>query len=146
MKNIKWNWGTKLTIAIIMFMSLIIGFGIASFQNDINLVEKDYYPKGQVYQTRLNSINNAISQRENFEISQNESEVYLTLPSIKADTASIYFFRPSNTTLDRVFDISKGDTIYSFNKNAFSHGKYILKVYWEVNKTSYYFERDFFFN
>lgn len=146
MKNIKWNWGTKLTIAIIMFMSLIIGFGIASFQNDINLVEKDYYPKGQVYQTRINSINNAVSQRENFEILQNESDVSLTLPSIKADTASIYFFRPSNTKLDRVFDISKGDTIYSFDKNTFSHGKYILKVYWEVNKTSYYFERDFFFN
>jgi hypothetical protein len=143
--NIKWNWGTKLLIAIILFMALIIGFGIASFQNDVNLVEKDYYPKGQVYQTRLNSINNAVSQRENFKVIQHENAVTLKLPSIKADTASIYFFRPSNTELDRIFDISKGDTIYHFDKKAFSHGKYILKVYWKISETSYYFERDFFY-
>ncbi len=44
--KIKWNWGTKITIAIILFVSMILGFVYTATQNPIILVEKDYYPKG----------------------------------------------------------------------------------------------------
>lgn len=140
----KWNWGTKIFIAIVLFMALIIGFVIASFQNTVNLVEKDYYPKGQVYQTRLDEIKNATSLRDKFIIENNETAVVLTLPDLNADTASINFFRPSGTNFDRLFDISSGDTIYEFPRNEFIRGKYKIKVYWKSDGIANYFERDFF--
>jgi len=143
--KINWNWGTKLFIAIVLFMSLIIGFVIFSFNNDVNLVEKDYYPKGQEYQQRLNEIKNASLKRDFFKIEQLAEGVTLNCPDLQADTASIYFFRPSDNKLDRIFDISSGDTIFMFGNSGFKRGKYLLKVYWNSDNVGYYFERDFFF-
>lgn len=140
----KWNWGTKIFIAIVLFMALIIGFVIASFQHTVNLVEKDYYPKGQIYQTRLDEIQNAVSIRDSFVIEKGGDNILLTLPEINADTASITFFRPSSTKFDRVYDISSGDTIYKFAKNNFIRGKYKIKVYWKSKGEANYFERDLF--
>lgn len=141
----KWNWGTKIFIAIVLFMALIIGFVIASFQNTVNLVEKDYYPKGQVYQTRLDEIKNAITLRDSFIIEKSETAIVLSLPDLNADTATINFFRPSETNLDRLYDISSGDTIYKFPRNEFIRGKYKIKVYWKSEGIANYFERDFFY-
>ncbi len=140
----KWNWGTKLFIAIVLFMALIIGFVIASFQHRVNLVEKDYYPKGQFYQTRLDEIKNAVQIRNSFIFEKGETSIILRLPLINADTASVYFFRPSNTSYDRMYDISRKDTVFEFANNEFIRGKYKIKVYWESEDTGYYFEKDFF--
>jgi len=140
----KWNWGTKLFIAIVLFMALIVGFVIASFQQTVNLVEKDYYPKGQVYQTRLDEIKNAVPLRDSFIFEKGETSIILTLPLINADTASVYFFRPSDTKFDRIYDISTGDTVFEFARNEFIRGKYKIKVYWKTNGKANYFERDFF--
>jgi hypothetical protein len=141
----KWNWGTKIFIAILLFMALIIGFVIASFQHTVNLVEKDYYPKGQIYQTRLDEIKNAVPYRDSFIIEKDESNIILTLPEINADTASITFFRPSGTKFDRIYDISSGNTVYKFANSKFIRGKYKIKIYWKSKGTANYFERDFFF-
>jgi len=141
----KWNWGTKIFIAIVLFMALIIGFVIASFQNTVNLVEKDYYPKGQVYQTRLDEIKNAVTLRDRFIFENSENSIILTLPDLNADTATINFFRPSGTNLDRLYDISSGDTIYKFPKKEFIRGKYKIKAYWKSDGIANYFERDFFY-
>lgn len=143
--KINWNWGTKLFIAIVLFMSLIIGFVIFSFNNDISLVEKDYYPKGQEYQQRLNEIRNASLKRDFFKIEQITDGIILKLPELQSDTASIYFFRPSDNKLDRIYDISSNDTTFVFTKTGFKRGKYLLKVYWNSDNIGYYFERDFFY-
>jgi hypothetical protein len=142
----EWNWGTKLVIAIILFMSLIIGLVIVSFQNDISLVEKDYYPKGQVYQTKLDETKNAVDLRDSFIIEKNSAFVELSLALYNADSASIYFFRPSNKQLDRIYDISSGDTVYKFPNSNFARGKYSVKVYWRTADKGHYFDREFFFD
>lgn len=142
----EWNWGTKLVIAIILFMSLIIGLVIVSFQNDISLVEKDYYPKGQVYQTKLDETKNAVDLRDSFIIEKYSDFVKLSLPLINADSASIYFFRPSNKQLDRIYDISSDDTVFKFSNSEFARGKYNVKVYWRTAGKGHYFDREFFFD
>lgn len=127
-------------------MLMIIGFVIVSFKNEINLVEKDYYPKGQEYQQRLNEMKNASLKKELFSFSQTNSGIKINLPLLNADTASLYFFRPSDTKLDRIFDISSNDTVYNFDAGNFQKGKYKLKIYWNSDDIGYYFEKDFYFN
>jgi hypothetical protein len=143
--NIKWNWGTKLFIAIVLFMSLISGFVVFSFKNEISLVEKDYYPKGQEYQQRLNEMKNASLKKDFFLFTQTKNGIMANTPVLKADTASMLFFRSSDKKLDRVFDIASGDTSFMFENDNFEHGKYIVKVYWKSDNIGYYFERPFFF-
>lgn len=46
----KWNWGTKLMIGMLCFMSFIVILGVLMFNSkDDALVDKDYYEKGLDY-------------------------------------------------------------------------------------------------
>ncbi len=145
--KIKWNWGTKLTIAIILFMSLIFFMVYMSTQYPIDLVEEDYYPKGLKYQERIDEISNARPVASQVRAFQNSDAVVVTFPEINPDTGTITFYRPSNIHLDRVYEINT-DSLQqmSFPKSEFKKGKYYLKIYWEENDRGYYIEKPFYFN
>lgn len=143
----KWNWGTKLLIAIIIFMSFIFMLVYMSTQNDISLVEKDYYPKGLKYQDRINEIANAKPFRSEFTAVQNGNYVKVNFPQIKPDTGTIVFFRPSGKAHDRIFQIElDSTTTMIFPKSEFVKGKYLMKIYWHEGEKDYYFEKPFYFN
>jgi hypothetical protein len=143
----KWNWGTKLLIAIIIFMSFIFVLVYLSTQNDIFLVEKDYYPKGLKYQDRIDNIANAKPLRNQFKFQQLENDVTVTFPNIAPDSGTITFFRPSGTSYDLIYQIDP-DTAMTmrFPKSRFIKGKYLIKIYWRENDTGYYYEKPFYFN
>lgn len=143
--NIKWNWGTKLAIWIIAFIVFMLSLVYMTTKSDINLVEKDYYPKGQVYQTRINAINNAIDINAVFSTSQDENNIIINLPDIQVDSGSILFFRPSANSLDRTYElIMVDDRRLVFPIDNFEHGKYILKINWFYSNKEYYVEQVFF--
>ena len=145
--NIKWNWGTKLTIAIILFMSWILFLVYLSTQYPIDLVEEDYYPKGLKYQERIEEIRNARPFFKMVKTFQENDFVVVTFPDIRPDTGTITFYRPSDIHLDRVYDIRTDSTQkMSFPKKEFRKGKYYLKIYWEENGKAYYIEKPFYFN
>jgi hypothetical protein len=147
MKNIKWNWGTKLLIAIIIFMSFIFVLVYKSANNDIMLVEKDYYPKGLKYQDRLDEIENARPIAQQLKVYQETENLVVAFPEIYPDSGTIYFFRPSNTELDFTAILSPDDEFtMSFPKSTFQKGKYVLKISWIKNDTSFYIEKPFYFN
>ena len=143
--KIKWNWGTKLLIAIIIFMSFIFFLVYLSTQNAISLVEKDYYPKGLKYQTRIDEIKKADLAKEQFNVIQENGLIVLSIPEINADSGSIVFFRPSDQLLDFTSGInpdSLGRMYFPYNN--FKKGKYLIKVHWYENGEGYYIEKRFF--
>lgn len=143
----KWNWGTKLLIAIILFMSFILVFVFLSVKNDISLVEKDYYPKGLKYQDRIDEISNAQPYFNSFLFQQNEDEVLITMPEINPDTGTIVFFRPSGVAYDRTYNIMIDSTHFMhIPLKEFKKGKYIVKVYWREAGKGFYVEKPFYFN
>lgn len=147
MGKIKWNWGTKLLIAIIIFMSFIFVLVYKSVNNEIFLVEKDYYPKGLKYQDRLDEIENARPIAQQLKVYQETENLVVSFPEIHPDTGTIYFFRPSNTDLDFTHKLSlRSDFTMSFPKTQFRNGKYILKIFWKENDTSFYIEKPYYFN
>jgi hypothetical protein len=144
--KIKWNWGTKLTIVIVMFMLLILSFVYRSFQRDVNLVEKDYYPKGLAYQQRIEEQKQGRHFEHQVSVVQKEGKVIVNLPQMIPDSGMVLFFRPSS----RKEDIRKSmphDTIQQivFEANKFKQGRYILKLYWEQDAKKYYIEKTFNF-
>ncbi len=147
LKKIPWNWGTKLVIAIILFMSFIFIFVYLSIQNPIDLVEKDYYPKGLKYQTRIDEIEMAASLKDDFIISQDNGFIILSIPEIHPDSGSIVFFRPSDHLLDFASNIQpdSSNKMY-FPVQEFKTGMYVLKVHWYENKAGYFVEKKFFIN
>jgi len=145
--KIKWNWGTKLVIAIILFMGFIFILVYLSTQNTIDLVERDYYPKGLKYQTRIEEIKNASMYFDHFDIKKEDSQMVLSIPPIDADSGSIVFFRPSDQTLDFASKIQPDTAGFMyFPINEFEKGLYVMKVHWFKNTDGFYIEKKFFVN
>jgi hypothetical protein len=143
----KWNWGTKLLVAIILFMSFILVFVFLSVRNDISLVEKDYYPKGLKYQDRIDEIANAKPFFNDFTFSRENNAVVITLPEISPDSGTIVFFRPSGLELDRSY-LMKFDSTFLMHipQSEFTKGKYIVKIFWREADKGFYIEKPFYFN
>lgn len=144
--KIKWNWGTAIFIAIAMFMVFIFTLVYMSTNNQINLVEKDYYPKGLKFQDRIEEVKNARQFEHKFKLLQKEDHIQLTFPEIYPDTGTVVFFRPSDTQSDRTFSINP-DSLWtmSFPANEFIRGKYVLKVHWKEDGKGYFIEKSFYF-
>lgn len=145
--NLHWNWGTKLFIAIVIFMSFIFVLVYLSARNQIDLVEKDYYPKGLKYQDRIDEINNAAPFRNSLIIEKLNNQVVVFHNILRADTGSIYFFRPSDNKLDQtfIFQPDSSGRIY-FDAQAFKKGKYLVKLFWKDAGKAYYIEKPFNYN
>ena len=145
--KIKWNWGTKIIIAIILFMSFIFVLVYLSTQNPIDLVEKDYYPKGLKYQTRIDEIKNANYVSDSFDIVREDNYMVFTVPQVESDSGTIVFFRPSDQSLDFATNMQANFTgqMY-FPIDQFEKGLYILKIHWFNNAKGFYVEKKFFVN
>ncbi len=144
--KMKWNWGTKITIAIILFISMILGFVYVATQNRIILVEKDYYPKGLVYQTRIDAIKNAYHFKNDMTFKQNKGQLFLKIPNTAPDSGTITFYRPNE---EKVLDIVEPVKVnvpidVVFPKEHFKMGFYVLKIMWWQKGKSYYIEKKVF--
>jgi hypothetical protein len=144
--NIKWNWGTKLTLFIILFMGFIFVLVYLSTKNSIILVEKDYYPKGLRFQDRIDELTNAHFLKDSFEIVQEEEFVVLNLPEINPDSGTVVFYRLNNNLLDLTIPIDPDTSLtMHFPAGSFEKGKYLLKVHWFEKEKGYFVEKPFFF-
>lgn len=143
--KIKWNWGTKLSIWIIAFVVFMLTLVYMTTTTKINLVEKDYYPKGLVYQTRIDATKNANSINAVFITSQDDKSITINIPDIQVDSGTILFFRPSGNILDRSYDLElNNNKKITLTKDDFVHGKYIMKINWNFDGKEYYVEQIFF--
>lgn len=148
--NIKWNWGTKILVAMILFMSLLIGFVIMSMNQTFYLVEKDYYPKALEFQGMIDKVNNAKQLSEKIKIENLGSEVRFTFQDVfepKEISGNIVFYRPSDKDKD-VNVIIKLDTALKqvYNVSGMLKGKYILKIDYQVGEKGYYQEESIMLN
>ncbi len=144
--NIKWNWGTKITIAIILFVSMILGFVYTATQNPIILVEKDYYPKGLQYQSQIDKIKNAAPYKSGLVFKQDKGQFFLKIPETSPDSGTITFYRPNEEkALDIVEPVPANKSIdVTFPKEHFKMGFYILKILWWQNGKGYFIEKKVF--
>ena len=143
--NMKWNWGTKLMIAFSMYLLMVISFVVYMFQQDISLVERDYYPKGQAHQELIDKINNTIPYATEIAARLENGRVKVVFPA---------FFDPSKIQghvhiYHRITD--KNDQFAALvldENNLFSwpvhdmKGRYILKIDWRQNGIDYYTEKN----
>ena len=146
--KIKWNWGTKITIAIILFMSFILTLVYFSTRNSIILVEKDYYPKGLEYQKQIEKIKNAKPFRDSLKINIKKKKIDLSIKGVEPDSGSVTFYRPDQEkVLDLVYPFEADKKIdYSYSLKNFRTGIYILKISWWENNKGYYLEEKIFIN
>jgi hypothetical protein len=142
--KINWHWGTKLLVAMILFMLLLITMVYMSMQQTYHLVERDYYPKALEYQDRIDKTSNADKLGEKVRIDQSDGIIYFTFPASLDPgkvRGSIMFYRPSDESMDLTFSIAP-DTSgrQACNLVAVPKGKYIVKIDYEADGAGYFQE------
>jgi hypothetical protein len=142
--KIPWNWGTKLVIAITLWISFILFMVLRMIQVDVPLVEEDYYPKAIVYQDQIDKRTNAKALGESIQLIQSETEIKVVYPSgIKPEdlSGSLWIYRPAEGNQDFHLEI-KVDSLGTqiFNRSMFHKGRYIFKFDFADLHTKYYQE------
>lgn len=140
----KWNWGTKIFIAIVLFMSMMIVLVILTMQQSFYLVEKDYYPKGLEYQQRIDKETNAKKIGESILVENNKSELEFTFPSVfnpESIEGEIVLYRPSDGTMDIAFPIELNSMRkMSVPTSNLISGKYLIKFDYKDTDKEYFQE------
>ncbi|GAB1405685.1 MAG: FixH family protein [Lentimicrobiaceae bacterium] len=143
---IKFNWGTGIFTFIVIFIILMLGMVYFSFQQDNELVDESYYPKGMEYQQQIDRRLRTQKLPYTFDVQQTSNEVVITFPPDLMDMdfqkGEIYFYRPSA----RKFDIKENmkpeiNLQQTFSLNRFRAGKYNVKLSWRMGDEEYYDEK-----
>ena len=141
----KFNWGTGIFIFIIIFVSGIGSLIYISFQHDINLVYKDYYPREIDHQRMIEKVRNTKQLDGRIAVTCVNNIVEVGFPEIfRFDKieGEIQLYRPSDFNKDEVFIINLSDSgTQKISTNGLQKGRYIVKIEWAYNETDYYFEK-----
>lgn len=134
------NWGTKLTLGMILFMGFIITLVILMIKphKADSLIEADYYEKGQSFDRDYDAVQNA--------------NLDSIVPMIRVDNSGISItFRAAVTykiLLRSLADASMDKTIYGsqakkeiqISSNELSRGSWLLRVDYYVGQRSYLYQ------
>jgi hypothetical protein len=144
--KIKINWGTAIVIVIVLFIGTIALRIFLTFQYELNLVEKDYYPKEVEHQKHIEKVNNTASLQEKIVISEDSDNFTFKFPNSTKNQkikGVIVFYRPSDTGKDLKFDINQNvNRVQIISKKDLIKGKYIIKIDWEMRDAGYYQEQE----
>lgn len=142
--KIQCHWGTKLVVAMVAFMLMIIAMVAYMSMHQISLVEKDYYPKGQAHQEMIQKIRNAAPYANQILVDVNGQTVRVQFPSFfrpDAVKGTIHFYHRTSEKSDHVTDlVLNSEGIFTFHSNQLK-GRYILKIDWEQDGIPYHIEK-----
>jgi hypothetical protein len=143
--NFKWSWGWGIFTFLMVFVVIMGIFIRFSFQQKIDLVSEEYYPKGVMYENQIEKYRNNHTLPEKFKFFQDEEYVYVQFPNLEKPSkpsGSIELYRPSDSKYDQMLQINVNDTLtHLVPKANMIKGKYIFKIEWSQDSVPYYQEK-----
>lgn len=144
----KFNWGTGITIGMILFMGFIITLSVKMIGSKVDLVSKDYYEQGIEFEEHLNQVKaaNALSQPVTVDVNYTAAQVQIKLPaefSNQSVEGTILFFCPNEKNND--FSVAlKPDSNLQQNLplEKLTKGNWWIKLQWKANGKDYYYEEE----
>ncbi|MBZ0242386.1 MAG: FixH family protein [Bacteroidales bacterium] len=139
----KWNWGTKLVLWMGAFMTLIIVFTALMMNEDISLVEKDYYPKGQAHQELIDKKHKAENLADQIRLRKNNGRIELQFPVDilkEAISGELQLYHVEDDKQDQYFAVDLDDSGMMAIDVLGLSGRYTLKIDWETASDKYYTE------
>lgn len=142
----KLNWGTGITIVIVLFLVITIGqVLVIHYFVDYDLVEEEYYDAEIKYQEQINKIERTNNLPEQLQIKLVDKIIEFNFPSLfKPELISglITYYKPSNDLLDTYQEIKLNEkNNISKNTNELSPGLWKIRIDWAVNGVQYYNEK-----
>jgi hypothetical protein len=142
--NIKWNWGTGVVMGLGFFILMIISLVVVMFQQDISLVEKDYYPRGQAYQQMIENVQNTVPYARDITVNYTGNTIVVSFPEFFRPDATegyVHLYHRVSDQQDRYTSLTlDSNRTFTYPANGLS-GRYILKMTWQQDGIDYYTEK-----
>lgn len=145
-----WNWGKGLTLVITLFIVAtlsVVGYIVSL---DYHMVSENHYEEAVNYQQHINSLEHAESLEDPVEIKiiREKEVVQVRFPasiSFKNLKGTIELYRPNDSSMDHSLDLMLDEKgIQNIESKNLSAGKWIIKVSWNSDSTSYYKQQSIF--
>ncbi len=136
------NWGTKLIIGMLSFMTFIIVLAVLMIRSESDdLVESDYYEKGINYNVDYNKKENVINDKAAPKVSIVNNAIVLTF-SHHAE-GKVKLIRTADKRMDQTLVLST-DSANQFQlpMAGKASGLWKLQLDWESNGKPYLYEKE----
>ncbi|WP_020402636.1 FixH family protein [Gracilimonas tropica] len=146
----KLNWGSGITIAIVVFVLATLSTVSYLISLEFYLVSEDHYEQGVEYQQTIEGIQNARNLDTPVLILFDEPTVSIkiTFPKkLRSDSldGTIRFYRPNDSSLDRTYPLHlDGDGRQSIPVSDFEEGRWKLTLTWQQDTLTYIDEKNIF--
>ncbi|WP_044397470.1 FixH family protein [Lacinutrix sp. Hel_I_90] len=142
----RFNWGTGIVIAFVLFISFIMYFVINMNINkkyDHDLVVEDYYAQELLYQNDINKEENAKNLSQNLSLEQTEEGLLIKFPEtleLAEISGKMFLYRPSNKQFDFEIDISLSDYHLLIPDKRLLDGRWNIKIDWKHKGQDYLYK------
>ncbi|MBX7183061.1 MAG: FixH family protein [Bacteroidia bacterium] len=138
------NWGFRIVLLYVGFVALIVTMVVLTLRERVDLVSKDYYDQELKFQKRIDRINQTNELKTNLSWEVKPGKVQVNFPTeLKGQKikAKAFFFRPSDSSLDKTIEVSADTTCRAeISTSKLKPGMYKLQMEWEADQVAYYNE------
>lgn len=150
-QNVNTGWGTAVWALYGVFVVFVLALVVFASVQSMDLVEPDYYQKGQRYQQRIDRMNRVRNLETSPKILYERLQQHITVTFPTSDAAvpggTITLFRPSDAGKDVVVPIQTDEMSRQYVSTAsLARGLWRVKVEWRLGDADYYHENVVFVN
>ena len=141
------NWGTKILIVYVVFISGILFMVFKSSTQKTDLVTTDYYAKELKYQDKINEMNRVQALSAPVEFVIKDNALIIQFPKYFAGkrlTGEAVLYCPSDENKDLKNNFSVQDKPVKIIIPATNKGLHELHLSWQDGGINYYFEKKIF--
>ena len=142
----KFTWGTGIVIFLAIFMTALIAFVIFAWNQDVNMVHRDYYEKGVDYSSQIEKEKRSVDMAGQISLTDKDDSISITFPQSYASSVNagnVLFFRPSDHNKDISYPLVFRDSTLTIPKANLISGRYIVKLTWNQDNLGYEIDKTF---
>lgn len=144
------NWGTKITIAMVLFMTFIVTLVVRISMAKPELVADNYYEQEINFETKIKAQKNMAKLAHAPEIYTANGNIFVDIsPCINQEQVEgqIHIYRPNNASLDITIPITGNPTSpIVVPEESLVKGVYSVQVSWDMNGKKYFSEERIYLN
>ncbi len=130
------NWGRFITFIYLAFVAGIVYLVYGSMQQDINLVDENYYQKELAFQKEIEQSNLAVQQHQIIQVQETPKGYWIMVDSAKGSNfiADIQFYCPASKEKDKQFHFNQqSEAKWWVPAEKIQPGQYTIKTRWVVD-------------
>lgn len=140
------NWGFRIILLYASFVALILTLVFKANGEKIELVTQDYYAQELIHTQKMNAVERGLTVKDQVKIQVEKDVISISFPeSFKEKNGAIDFYRPSDSSLDKHFDLTiDSNNLQQISTSAWKMGYYAIKIQWESDGQAHLIEDTIF--